>query len=128
MFAGVRLQQFAEVRTARTQHDLVGGEGALVAGQSHVHKVLLLAQVAERGEDRGLEVVPFQRVLLLGRRRRHGRLHLVSVEVQLVLLLLLQESSGSPTAVRGTALGLVVVVVVVAVLLSRRRSRRMEES
>lgn len=107
-------------------------ERTLVTGESHVDKVFLLAQVAERGEDRGLEVVPFERVLLLGRRRRHGWLHFVGtvvVVVQLLLellLVLLQESSGSAEAasVRGTA----VAVAVPVLLLGRRRCRGMEQS
>lgn len=127
MLAGIRLQQFPEVGAARAQHDLVCGKRPLVTGEGHVNKVLLLAQVTERGEDRGLEVVPFESVLLLGRRRRHGRLHFVAavVVVQLVLLLL-QESSGSAeaAAVRGTA----VVVAVTVLLLGRRRSCGMKQS
>lgn len=65
MLAGIGLEQPPEVGTAGTQHHLVGGEGALVAGQGHVHEVLLVPQVAERAEYRGLEVVPFQSIVLL---------------------------------------------------------------
>lgn len=130
MFAGIRLQQFPEVRTASTEHDFVCGERALVTGQCHVDKVLLLAQVTERGEDRGLEVVPLQRVLLIGRRWRHRWLHFVAgvaavMLLMLVLLLLVvvvQESSRSP--VRRAA----VVVVVTVLLLCRRRCRGMKQS
>lgn len=132
MFAGIRLQQFPEVRTASTEHDFVCGERALVTGQCYVNKVLLLAQVTERGEDRGLEVVPLQRVLLIGRRWRHRWLHFVAgvaavmllmlVMLLLVVVVVVQESSRSP--VRRAA----VVVVVTVLLLCRRRCRGMKQS
>lgn len=123
MFAGIRLEQLPEVGAAGTEHDLMRGEAPLVAGQGHVHKVLLLAQVAERGEDRGLKVVPLERVLLFGRRGRHGRLHFVVAAAAAEVAQgggLVQESSVGGTAV--------VSAMVLMLLLSRRRCRRMQES
>jgi len=65
VLAGIGLEQPAEVGAAGAQDDLVGGEGALVAGQRHVHEVLLVPQVPEGAEDRALEVVPLEGVVLL---------------------------------------------------------------
>lgn len=66
MLARVGLEQPPEVGAAGREHDLVGGEGAPVAGERHVDEVLLVPEVPERGQNRGVEVVPPQRVLLLG--------------------------------------------------------------
>lgn len=65
MLAGIGLEQPSEVGAAGTEHHLVGGEGTLIAGQGHVHKVLLVAQMPERAEDRALEVVPLEGIVLL---------------------------------------------------------------
>lgn len=59
------LEQVSEVGTAGREDHLVGGEGFAIAGQRHVHEILLIPQVAERGQDRRLEVVPAQAVQLL---------------------------------------------------------------
>lgn len=48
---------------------LVCGERSRIAGNGHVDKVLLVAQMPERGQDRRLEVVPLEGVLLLRGRR-----------------------------------------------------------
>lgn len=66
MLARVGLEEAPEVGAARGQDDLVGGEGAAVAGQRDVHEVLFVPEVPERGEYGRVEVVPAQRVLLLG--------------------------------------------------------------
>lgn len=65
MLAGIGLEQFAEVGAAGAEDDLVGGKGALVTGERHIDEVLLVPQMAERVEYRGLEVVPFECVMLL---------------------------------------------------------------
>ena len=59
------LEKFPEVWAARRQDDLVGGELLRVAGQGHVHEVLLFLQVPERGDDRLRIVLPAQVVLML---------------------------------------------------------------
>lgn len=122
MFAGVGLQQFPEVGTAGGEHDLVRGERPLIAGERHVHKVLLLAQMPEGAEDRGLEVVPLERVLLLGRRRRHGRLHFVAV----VGVAQVGRDGGRRGLQEASVGGAVVLVMLLVLLLSR--GRRMQES
>lgn len=90
MLAGIRLQQLAKVGTTRTQDDLVGGERSLLAGNRHIDKVLLVPQVPKGRQDGGLEVVPFECILLLfgGRRRERPMLVLSLVLFSLMLLLL----------------------------------------
>lgn len=70
------LEEPPEVRTARREDDLVRGEAATVACQGHIHKILLVPQMAKWTEDARVEVVPPEWVLLLaarrGRRGRHG--------------------------------------------------------
>ena len=46
----------------------MSGEAAAVAGERHVDKVLLVAQVPEAAEDARVEVVPAEGVLLLAAR------------------------------------------------------------
>ena len=53
----------------------MGAVAAGVAGQSDVDKVLLVAQMPETVEDARMEVVPFERVLLLAARRRRRGSH-----------------------------------------------------
>lgn len=66
MLARVGFEQFPEIGAARGEHHFVGGEGAAIAGEGDVDEVLLVAEVPERRQDAGMEVVPAQRVLLLG--------------------------------------------------------------
>lgn len=76
MLAGIRFEQFSKVWTAGGQHHLVRREAATVAGERHVDKVLFVAEVSERGQDARMEVVPAQRVLLLGARvAPHSRVY-----------------------------------------------------
>ena len=70
------LKQLSEVRAARGQDDFVRRELLRVAGQSHVHKVLLLLQVSERVDQRLGVVLPpeteVRRVAVaVGRGRSH---------------------------------------------------------
>ena len=78
------LEEVPKVGAASGEHHLVSGKWFTVAGQRHVHKVLDVAQMAERGQDRRLEIVPSQTVqllllllLLLLRRRLRMKLMLV---------------------------------------------------
>lgn len=41
------LEEPPEVRTARREDDLVRGEAATVACQGHIHKILLVPQMAK---------------------------------------------------------------------------------
>lgn len=90
MLAGVGLEQFAEVGAARAEDDFVRGKGASITGEGHIDKVLFVAQVAERGENGRLEVVPLEGVLLLGRRWGHGWLHLAAAGIIIVIVTVLR--------------------------------------
>lgn len=65
MLARVGLEQPPEIGAARAQHDLVRREGAPIARQRHIDEVLLVPEMPEGRQDRRVEVVPSQRVLLL---------------------------------------------------------------
>jgi hypothetical protein len=61
----VYLEEVSEIRAASGEHHLVSGERFTVAGQRDVDKVFDVAQMAERGKNRRLEVVPPQTVQLM---------------------------------------------------------------
>lgn len=86
MLAGIRLQQLAKVGTTRTQDDLVGGKGPLLAGNRHIDKVLLVPQMPEGRQYRRLEVIPFECILLLFGWCRRKRPMLVLLFALLLLL------------------------------------------
>jgi len=65
VFGGVLLQQGFEVGRAGGQDHLVGLAGLSVAGEGHVGEGLLVAQVLERRDHVGLEVIPAEAKLLL---------------------------------------------------------------
>ena len=59
-----------EVAAAGGEDDPVGLDGAALAGQRHVHKVLVQLQVAEGHHDVRLVVVPFQTELIRSHPKR----------------------------------------------------------
>ncbi len=65
VLGGVLLEESLEVGRAGGQHHLVGLARLAVAGQGHVGEGLLVAQVLERRDHVGLEVVPAEAELLL---------------------------------------------------------------
>lgn len=66
MLAGIRFEQPPKVGTTRRQHNFVRRERTSITGQRHVDEVFLIPQVSKRRQDRRVEVIPTQRVLLLG--------------------------------------------------------------
>lgn len=66
MFAWISFQQFTEVWAACTEHHFMCGERSSITGQCHINEVFFVAQMPEWREDRALEIVPLESVLLVG--------------------------------------------------------------
>lgn len=65
MLAGVGFEQSPKIRTARGQHHLVCCKRAAITCEGNIDEILLIFQTSKRGQNRRVEVVPAQRVLLL---------------------------------------------------------------
>ena len=66
MLAGIRFEQPPKVGTTRRQHNFVCRKRTSITGQRDIDEVFFISQVSKRRQNRRMEVIPAQRVLLLG--------------------------------------------------------------
>lgn len=68
MLARVRLQQFAKQRTASRQDNFMRRKRTILTRYRHIDEFVQFLQVLEVVDDLSMEIVPFQRVLMIERK------------------------------------------------------------